>query len=133
MSEALPDDGAALAFSGIEYGDFLDYCRGVIGAALDTLTDAQAAILRLHYLEGRSLKDAAPLCGLSCAQAASEAECRALTRLERGRYRRELRECLTAFGDFRVYWEAAQRNTWSQTGTSRTEAAAIVKTGGMRK
>ncbi len=133
VGEALPDDGAALAFSGIEYENFLDYCRGVIGAALDTLTDAQAAILRLHYLEGRSLNDAAPLCGLSCAQAASETEYRALTRLERGRYRRELRECLTAFADFRDYWEATQWDTWSHTGISRTEAAAIVKTEGMRK
>lgn len=133
VGESLADDGAALAFSGVEYTDFLDYCRGIIGAALDTLTDAQAALLRLHYLEGRSLEAAAPLCGLSGKQAASEAEYRALSRLEHGRYSRELRECLAAFDDFRAYGEAAQRDTWSRTGISRTEAAAIVKTGGIRK
>lgn len=133
VGEGLPDDGAALAFSGVEYADFLDYCRGMIGAALDTLTDAQAALLRLHYLEGRSLGDAASLCGLSSKQAASEAEYRALSRLARGKYHRELRECLTAFDDFRAYGEAAQRDTWRRTGISRTEAAAIVKAEGMRK
>ncbi len=133
VGESLADDGAALAFSGVEYADFLDYCRRVIGSALSTLTDTQAAILRLHYLEGRSLEAAAPLCGLSSKQAASEAEQRALSRLERGRYHRELRECLTAFDDFRAYGEAAQRDTWSHTGISQTEAAAIVKAGGMRE
>ena len=133
VGESLADDGAALAFSGVEYADFLHYCRRMIGAALDTLTDAQAAILRLHYLEGLSLEAAAPLCGLSSKQTASETEQRALSHLERGRYRRELRECLTAFDDFRAYGEAAQRDTWSRTGISRTEAAAIVKAGGMRE
>lgn len=127
VGESLADDGAALAFSGVEYADFLDYCRRMIGAALDTLTDAQAALLCLHYLKGLSLEAAAPLCGLSSKQTASETEQRALSHLERGRYRRELRECLTAFDDFRAYREAAQRDTWSRTGISRTEAAAIVK------
>lgn len=132
VGESLEDEGAALAFSGVEYANFIDYCRGMIGAALDTLTDAQASILRLHYLEGLSLEAAAPLCGLSGKRTASEAEKRALSHLERGRYRRELRECLTAFDDFRDYEEAAQRDTWSRTGISRTEAAALVKLGGMR-
>lgn len=133
VEEITPDDGAALAFMGVEYEDFMTYCRGMIGAALDTLTDAQAALLRLHYLEGRSLEAAAPLCGLSGEQAASEAKYRALSRLEHGRYCRELRECLAAFDDFRAYGEAAQWDTWSRTGISRTEAAAIVKSGGIRE
>lgn len=131
VGDSLQDDSAALAFSGIEYADFLDYCRGMIGAALETLTDTQAALLRLHYLDGQSLEAAAPLCGLSCKQAASEAKRRALSHLERGKYRRELRDCLTAFDDFRNYGEAAQRNTWNRTGISRTEAAALVKMGGV--
>lgn len=42
------------------------------------------------------------MCGLSSKQAAKEAEERALDRLARGKYRRELRECLEAFGDFRA-------------------------------
>lgn len=122
VGDLLPDDGAALAFMGVEYADFLDYCRREIRAALDTLPLKYAALLRLHYLE-----EAATLCGLSSKQAASEAKYRALQRLEHGRHRRELRECLVAFEDFREYQEAAKRDTWAKTGLSRTEAAALVK------
>ena len=127
VGELLPDDGAALAFMGVEYVDFLEYCRREIRAALDTLPPEYAALLRLHYLEGKTLEEAAALCGLSCKQAASEAKYRALQRLEHGRRRRELRECLVAFDDFREYQEAAKRDTWAKTGLSRTEAAALVK------
>ena len=129
MGELLPDDGAALAFIGVEYADFLDYCRREIGAALDTLPPEYAALLRLHYLEGRTLEEAAPLCGFASKQTASDAEKRARRRLERGSHRRELRDCLEAFNDFREYQEAAGRETWRYTGLSRTEAAALVKTG----
>ena len=129
MGELLPDDGAALAFIGVEYADFLDYCRREIGAALDTLPPEYAALLRLHYLEGRTLEEAAPLCGFASKQTASDAEKRARRRLERGSHRRELRDCLEAFNDFREYQDAAGRETWRYTGLSRTEAAALVKTG----
>lgn len=132
VAELVPDESAALAFTGVEYLDFLDYCRRVIVAALDALPPVQGALLRLHYLEGRTLEEAAPLCGLSCKQAASDTESRALLRLERGKYRRELRECLEAFQDFQEYQEAAGRETWKRTGLSRTEAAALVSVGGMR-
>ncbi len=125
--DLLPDDGAALAFAGVEYRDFLDYCRRLIAAALDTLPERWAELLRLHYLKGRSLEEAAPLCGLSCKQAASDVEFRALLRLERGKYRRELRDCLEAFEDFREYQTAAKCETWKRTGLSRTEAAALIK------
>lgn len=125
VGDLLPDDGAALAFMGVEYADFLDYCRREIRAALDTLPPEYAALLRLHYLEGRTLETVAPLCGFSSKQTASEAEERALRRLERGKHRRELWECLVAFDDFRVYQEAAKRDTWAKTGLSRTEAVAL--------
>lgn len=131
--DLLPDGGAALAFMGVEYADFLDYCRRLIRAALETLPPAQGALLRMHYLEGRSLEYAAPLCCLSSKQAASDTEFRALLRLERGKYRRELRECLEAFDDFREYQTAAKCETWRRTGLSRTEAAALVNVGGMRE
>lgn len=129
VGELLPDDGAALAFVGVEYVDFLDYCRREIGAALDTLPPEYADLLRLHYLEGRTLEEAAPLCGFASKQTASDAEKRARRRLERGSHRRELRDCLEAFNDFREYQDAAGRETWRYTGLSRTEAAALVKTG----
>lgn len=130
--DLIADEGAALAFTGVEYLDFLDYCRRVIATALDTLPAAQSAVLRLHYLEGRSLEAAAPLCGLSCKQAASDTEFRALLRLERGKYRRELRDCLESFEDFREYQTAAKCETWKRTGLSRTEAA-LVNVGGTRE
>lgn len=127
VGELLLDSGAALAFIGVEYADFLDYCRRLIGAALDTLPAEYAALLRLHYLKGRTLEEAAPLCGLSCKQAAGDTEYRALLRLERGPYRRELRECLEAFEDFREYQTAVSCETWKRTGLSRTEAAALIR------
>ena len=127
VGELLPDDGAALAFMGVEYVNFLDYCRWEIRAALDTLPPEYAALLRLHYLEGRALEESASLCGFSSKQAASEAKFRALNRLEHGKHRRELRECLVAFEDFRIYQKAAKRDTWAKTGLSQTEAAALVK------
>lgn len=74
MGTCCRDDGAALAFMGVEYADFLDYCRREIRAALDTLPPEYAALLRLHYLEGRTLETVAPLCGFSSKQTASEAE-----------------------------------------------------------
>lgn len=129
VGELLPDDGAALAFMGVEYLDFLDYCRREIDTALGTLPPEYAALLRLHYLEGRTLEEAAPLCGFASKQTASDAEKRARRRLERGSRRRALRDCLEAFEDFREYQEAAGRETWKRTGISQTEAAALVKTG----
>ena len=62
-----------------------------------------AALLRLHYLEGRTLEETAPLCGFASKQTASDAEKRARRRLERGSHRRALRDCLEAFNDFREY------------------------------
>ena len=126
VGELLPDESAAIAFSGVEYADFLTYCRGVIGLALEKLTPAQAAVIRLYYLKGRSMDEAARLSGLSCKQAASDTVKRGLRYLSRCSMTRELRECLTAFEDFHAYGEAAQRETWSRTGISRTEAAALV-------
>lgn len=129
MGELLPDDGAALAFMGVEYADFLNYCRREIGAALDTLPPEYAVLLRLHYLEGRTPEEAAPLCSFASKQMASDAEKRARQRLERGSHRRELRDYPEAFNNFREYQDAAGRETWRYMGLSRTEGAALVKTG----
>lgn len=60
VGELLPDDGAALAFMGVEYVNFLDYCRREIQAALDTLPPEYAALLRLYYLEGKTLRRPPP-------------------------------------------------------------------------
>jgi len=73
VADTLPDDSASLAFTGVEYGDFLTYCRGIIGAALDNLAPAQAAIVRQHRLEGLTLDEVAALVGLFSKQAESQA------------------------------------------------------------
>lgn len=130
IGEMLPDSRAALAFTGVEYADFLTYCRGVIGFALDKLPTVQAAVIRLHYLQGRTMGKAARIHGLSCKQAASSTAKRGLRYLSRCSMKQELRECLTAFEDFHAYGEAARRDTWRRTGLSCTEAAALVKPGG---
>lgn len=122
VEDTVPDRGAALAFAGVEYGDLLDYCRRIISAALDSLPPAQAAIVRLYYLDGLTLEDTALQCGMSGKQAVKEAEERALYRLARGKYRRELRECLWAFEDFHAVRDAAKADAWS---ASRTETAAL--------
>lgn len=132
-AEAIPDDGAALAFVGVEYADFLTYCRGVIEAALELLPAAQADLLRLRYFEGRSQQKVAKMCGLSCKQAVSDTESRLLYRLEHGKYQRDLRDCLDAFEDYQQYAYAGGISSFTRfnhTGISITEAAALVRSGG---
>lgn len=118
VEDTVPDRSAALAFACVEYGDLLDYCRHIIGAALNSLPPAQTSIVRLYYLDGLTLEDTALQCGMASKQAAKETEERALDRLARGKYRRELRESLRAFEDI----HAAKDDAWS---TSRTETAAL--------
>lgn len=118
VSDTIPDKGASLAFTGIEYRDFERYCRNIISAAIDTLPENQATVIRLHYLKGRSLEDIARICGLSSKQAVCDIKERALDRLARGKYRRELRECLETFGDFRAIQDPGPT-------LSRTETAAL--------
>lgn len=120
------DESAALAFMGLEYADFLTYCRGVINTALDTLTERQEQVLRLYYLEGCTLEEAAEAMNAS-GQAAKASKDTALFRLESGKYARELRECLEAFEDFHTYHSAANGSRWKETGLSQTEAAALVR------
>ena len=84
VEDTVPNRGAALAFAGVEYGDLLDYCRRIIGAAMGSLPPAQAVIVRLHYLDSLTLEDTALRCGMSSKQAVKEAEERALDRLARG-------------------------------------------------
>lgn len=117
------DEGAALAFMGVEYANFLTYCRGIIGAALETVGERQAVFLREYYLKGRTLPQAAEIAGIPNEYSGK----RALYRLATGKYSQELRECLEAFGDFHSYHSAAKGNQWKETGLSQTEAAALVR------
>ena len=126
----IEDEGAALAFEGVEYADFVRYARMVINAALDTLTEAHAALLTAHYLEGRSMERAEEIAGFSCKQSASDAAERAAYRLANGKYSHELRACFDAFNDYREYRYAAQVGSFTryqQSGISSTEAEALVK------
>lgn len=88
---------------------------------------AKAAYKWVHNSNGRiphedlmqaGLEDVASKCGQSSKQAVKEAEERALDRLARGKYRRELKECLDGFEEFRA-------DTWNTIGSSRTETAAL--------
>lgn len=121
-ADFIADDGAALAFLSVEYRDFLRYCRRMICTALCTLPEKQAAVIRRYYLEGRTLEEAAALCGLSSKQAASNAREQGLYRLENGRYRRELRECLDELEDYK----AARLECYDRNTSRRTEAAALL-------
>lgn len=123
----IEDEGAALAFMGVEYADFIKYTRNLINAALATLPEKQATILTAHYLKGKSMEESAKIAGISCKQSASCVVDRALYRLSHGRYTRDLRDCLEAFEDFRTYHSAAAGNRWRSTGISQTEAAALVR------
>lgn len=122
----IEDGDAALAFMGVEYADFLTYCRGVINAALDTLTERQEQVLRLYYLEGYTQEEMTGYFHISSA-AIGQIKEYALFRLESGKYARELWECLEAFEDFHTYHSAANGSRWKETGLSQTEAAALVR------
>lgn len=124
----IEDGGAALAFMGVEYADFLTYCRGVINAALDTLNHRQRIIVKLYYLEGYTQEDIRAYLHRRISSAAiGQIRETALFRLESGKYARELRECLEAFEDFHTYHSAANGSRWKETGLSQTEAAALVR------
>ena len=123
VADTVPDARASLAFIGVEYREFMRYCRGIISTALKTVMDQQAIILRLHYLDGMTLEDITEMRGLSSKQAASETEERALNRLACGKYRRELRECLDTLEDFRADRDATKADLWS---IGRTEKAALL-------
>ena len=122
IADTIPDAKASLAFTGVEYRDFMPYCRGVIKAAFETLSESQADILRLRYLDGLTLEEIAKTHGISSKQATDEAEKRALDRLARGKYRQALRECLDTLADLRAGMDAERADLWS---ASRTEKAAL--------
>ena len=130
IADATPDESAAIAFMDIEYKDFLEYCRRVIGAALDSLPEEQAGAIRLHYLKGMTLDSIAELYHKSSRTAIIATIQRAFYRLTHGsKYRRPLRECLEAFEDFREY-NGASRNTgigaFKHSDMSSTEAGAFI-------
>lgn len=131
IADTLADESAALAFIGVEYADFLTYCHGVIDTAMEGLTASQADVIRLQYYRGLSMREIADRWDVS-KQTVSNTTYAALCKLERGRYRRELHECLEAFDDYNQYGYAAQAsgvNRFRRSGMSSTEAAALVKTG----
>lgn len=129
LADAIPDESAALAFMGVEYSDFLVYCRGVIDGALETISEAQAKAIRLYYLEGFVQEDVSRICGNSTAQATQAAIKSGFYLLRRGSFSKRLRECLEAFEDYHSYAAAAHSRgvgSFMRYGMSATEAAALV-------
>lgn len=99
IAEVIPDESAELPFLGVEYADFLEYCRGTINAALATVSPRQAETIRAHYSEGMSLDEIGARTGIT-RQSVFGTEQRAFYRLMRGKYRRLLRDCLDTFTEF---------------------------------
>lgn len=129
LADAIPDESAALAFMGVDYSDFLVYCRGIIECALETVSETQATAIRLYYLEGFTHEDAALICGNSTGQATQAAVKSGFYLLRRGSFSKRLRECLEAFEDFHNYAAAAHSQGiggFMRYGMSATEAAALV-------
>jgi len=56
VEETVPDKSAGLAFMGVEYRDFLTYCRNIIGAALGTLPDRQPLCAYTVWRTGRWMR-----------------------------------------------------------------------------
>lgn len=129
ISDMIADESAALAFSSVDYVEFLAYARRLIFSALNTLPDKQRDLLAAYYFTGCALKDAGQLAGYSCKQSAFDALNRALRYLRRGSRSHELRECLETFEEFTAYWYAADNSgggRFIKTGMSATEAAALL-------
>lgn len=129
VADMVEDEGAALAFSAVEYADLLIYSRRLIRFALSTLPEKQRDLLTAYFLAGCSLNEAAALSGYSCKQAAFDALNRALRFLRRGSCSRELRACLDAFESFEPYLSAVGQygiGSFKRTGITGTEAAAIM-------
>lgn len=130
VGDMTEDEGAALAFVCVEYEDLVQYSRRLIVSAFCTLPEKQRDLLTAYFFAGCALHTAAELSGYSCKQAAFDGMNRALRYLRRGSHSRQLRACLDAFEDFEPYLSAAGRygiGTYTRTGMSATEAAAIMR------
>jgi len=130
IGDSLEDPDAAAAFDAADFGVFLDQCREVIAAALDTLPVKQAELMRRYYLQRKSIDEAAAAVGYSGRATAYEAMARALYRLAHGPYTKVLWECLDTFTEFEEYRGAARSagiGSFRRTGTSSTEAGALLR------
>ena len=128
--EMIEDEDASIAFSCVDYNDFLAYARRVLHSALGTLPKNQSDLLTAYYIAGVTLNDAAELSGYSCKQAAYDASKRALRYLRRGSHSKELRGCLDTFNEFnQLLYLAAHSGVgaFARAGTSSVEAAALIK------
>lgn len=101
IADAIPDRNAELAFVGIEYADFLTYCRKAINGALETLPQSKKEIMKAHYLHNVPRKDIAAARGIT-EGAVTAAIADAVYKIRRGKYAARLRECLNGFNDYRA-------------------------------
>lgn len=133
LSEYIEDDAAAIPFEDIVQRDFVKYTRSVISAALDTLEPVHQALLIDRYLNNKSWKHCAAAYGFETRSSASEAAERATQKLQRGRYRKQLRECLDGYNEYNGYKQAARSSgagAFYRYGVSSIEAVALLKDGG---
>lgn len=131
--EYIEDDTSESPFIAIEQQDFLQYTRSVIAAAMETLEPKQKAVLTEKYLKNKTWQYCAEKCKYADKRTAWEAAERALSRLARGKYSRQLRECLDEFNDYNEYKQASHSNgisSFYRYGVSSIEAVALLKEGG---
>ena len=133
LLEYIEDDTAANPFDSIEHRDFVKYTRSVISAALETLEPVQQALLIDRYLNNKSWKHCAAAYGYETRSSANEAAERAAQKLQRGRYSKQLRECLDGYNEYNNYKQAARSGgagAFYRYGVSSIEAVALLKDGG---
>ena len=131
--EYIEDDAAENPFTYIEEQDFLRYTRSVIAAALETLEPKERAVLIDKYINGKSWQYCAEKHGYNSKASVCEAGERALDRLERGKFSRQLRECLDGFNEYNEYKQASYNGglgAFYRYGVSSIEAVALLKDGG---
>lgn len=99
MGDLIADPGWEYAFCLVEYREYMNYVRVLIGAALRTLTPLQREYIEKHYLLGMTLEEAA---GSRSKQSAELAIKNGFRILRRGKYRRQLWEALQGFWDYEI-------------------------------
>ncbi len=129
LVDFVEDENALSGFINAEYREFISYCRRLINAALESLSDQQAKAVQLYYYGGLSMEDVAKECNLSSGAAVEAVIFRARYKLLRGKYSVLMHECLEEFEDFHNYTYAAQSSgigRYRNTGMSSTEAAMFI-------
>ncbi|MFZ3130168.1 MAG: sigma-70 family RNA polymerase sigma factor [Desulfosporosinus sp.] len=131
LSDLVTDDAAQAPFIQAEQRDFITYVRQLISYSMERLSDREQQLLRLVYLRGQTLTEAAELAGYSSAKTASNACYNVLVKLRHSSTARELKSALVELGEYAIIAEAAKNTSlgsFRRTRTSAPEGTAIMHT-----